>query len=273
MKNEHCCSDAVPTLVAHRGASYYAPENTLPSYRLAWKEKADRIEGDFWLTADGRIVCLHDPTTERTAPGQEVVDVRDAHYPDLRQFDVGQWKAKEFTGTGIPTLDEILSEMPKDSRIYVEIKQDTPMIISTLLQVIADSPVTLDQVTLIAFSADIVRLAKQLVPQMTVFLLYDLEEAEIAGGTIFATEELLTLACSVHADGLGLSNSLAIDEHLVRRIREEGVEFHVWTVNDVQEALRYIHLGVDSITTDRPAGLRQEIIARFRQETPVRSPA
>lgn len=263
MKNERAALPAVPPLVAHRGASYAAPENTLPSYRLAWREGADRIEGDFWLTADARIVCLHDSSTERTAPGQKVVDVRYARYPDLGAYDVGRWKSREFTGTAIPTLDEILEEMPKGTQVYIEIKQDTPRILAVLLQVIDDSPVSLDQVTLIAFSAAIVRQAKQTVPAMRVLLLYDLEEPELENGTVLSLEELLALAGSIRADGLGLSNSRMIDEHLVRRIREEHLQFHVWTVNDVEDALRYLRLGVDSITTDRPAGLRREIVARL----------
>lgn len=254
-------SDAypIPPLVAHRGASHYAPENTLPSYRLAWQEGAGRIEGDFWLTADGRIVCIHDATTERTAPDQAVLDVRYVQYSDLSQYDVGAWKSPEFAGVGIPTLDEILGEMPRDTKIYVEIKQDTPKMISALLHVIEESPVCLDQVTLIAFSADIVRQTKQLVPEMRVLLLYDLEEPEFEGGTILELEELLILAGSIGADGLDLSNSRVIDEHFVSRIRQVGLEFHVWTVNDLEDALRYMNLGVDSITTDRPQGLMEEL--------------
>lgn len=272
MKNEGKVLPVVPPLVAHRGASYAAPENTLASYRLAWREGADRIEGDFWLTADERLVCLHDPTTERTAPGQKVVDVRYSRYPDLRTYDVGRWKAKEFAGTAIPALEEILAEMPRGTQIYIEIKQDTPKIIEVLLQVIEASPISLDQVMLISFSAAIVRQAKEAVPAMRALLLYDLEHPEPEYGADPSLSELLALARSIKADGLGLGNSRLIDENFVRRIREEHLEFHVWTVNDVEDALRYIDLGVDSLTTDWPAGLRQEIIARLSrssQENPA----
>jgi glycerophosphoryl diester phosphodiesterase len=252
---------AVPPLVAHRGASYAAPENTLASYRMAWREGADRIEGDFWLTADERIVCLHDPTTERTAPGQKVADVRSTPYAELRKYDVGRWKSRNFTGTAIPALEEILREMPEGTQIYIEIKQDTPRIVEVLLQVVAASPVSLDQVMLISFSAAIVRQVKETVPALRVLLLYDLEDPASEYGAVSSLSELLALARSIKADGLGLGNSRLIDENLVRGIREAHLQFHVWTVNDVEDAFRYIALGVDSITTDRPAGLREEIVA------------
>lgn len=260
--NDSCArTDAIPPLVGHRGASHGAPENTLPSYRLAWQEGADRIEGDFWLTGDGRIVCIHDPTTARTAPDQPEADVRRTSHAELAGYDVGSWKGQEFAGTTIPTLDDILAEMVPDGAIYVEIKQDTEKIISALLQVVASSPASLEQITLISFSPGIVRQAKQLAPEMRVFLLHDLEHPENEASGSVTTEELLAEARICHADGLGLGNSPLIDAELVRRIREAGLEFHVWTVNAVEEALRYMALGVDSITTDRPGGLRQEIRA------------
>ncbi len=267
MKNVYPDLKGFPALVAHRGASHYAPENTLPSYRLAWKEGAGIIEGDFWLTADNAIVCIHDSTTERTAPGQECIDVRDASYPDLQGYDVGSWKNEEFTGTKIPLLSEILAEMVEGTGIYIEIKQDTPKIIATLLETIDKSPVVLSQVTLIAFSSEIVRMAKQLVPEMRVLLLYDPEDEELEEASRLTVDELVSLAVEIGADGVDLGSSPVLDNNYFRKLREAGLEIHVWTVNTVEDALRYIDLGVDSITTDRPQGLREEIVARLQKIT------
>jgi glycerophosphoryl diester phosphodiesterase len=263
MKNAYPDLKGLPALVAHRGASHYAPENTLPSYRLAWQEGAGIIEGDFWLTADNEIVCIHDPTTERTAPGQECVDVRDVTYPELQGYDVGSWKSEEFQGTKIPLLSEILAEMVEGTKIYIEIKQDTPKIIATLLETIGESPVVLAQVTLIAFSAEIVRMAKQLVPEMRVLLLYDLEEV-LDDAPVLTVDELVSLAVEIRADGVDLGSCPALDRDYFSKLRQAGLEIHVWTVNTVEDALRYIDLGVDSITTDRPQGLREEIAAHFK---------
>ncbi len=87
------------TLVAHRGASHAAPENTLPAFRLAFEEGADFIEGDFWLSRDERIVCLHDDDTRRVAPRQANRRVKESSLAELRELDVGAWKGAKYAGT------------------------------------------------------------------------------------------------------------------------------------------------------------------------------
>ncbi|TWU26080.1 glycerophosphodiester phosphodiesterase family protein [Bythopirellula polymerisocia] len=89
-------------LVAHRGASADAPENTLSSFQLAWEEGADAIEGDFYLTSDNQIVCIHDDTTERVS-GVDL-DVASATLEELRKLDVGSWKERKYINERIPTL-------------------------------------------------------------------------------------------------------------------------------------------------------------------------
>ena len=81
---------AAPFLVAHRGASKDAPENTLPAFELAWKQGADAIEGDFYLTKDGKIVCFHDGDTKKIT-GKKLV-VKDSTLAELQALDVGEWR-------------------------------------------------------------------------------------------------------------------------------------------------------------------------------------
>ncbi len=87
-------------LIAHRGASHEAPENTVAAFRRAFDEGADGIEGDFRLTADGELVCLHDATTRRTA-GVDLA-VATATLATLRTLDVGAWRGEEWAGNGSP---------------------------------------------------------------------------------------------------------------------------------------------------------------------------
>ena len=251
---------SIPFIVGHRGASHSAPENTLPSYRLAFKEGADRVEGDFWLTNDKKIVCLHDPTTARTAPHQPVIDVRTSNFYDLENYDVGLWKSEEYRNTRIPTLNQILEELPTGVSIYVEIKQDDPRILIEMFKAAEECKVNLKSLTLISFSEDIVRKAKQLAPELTVYLLHDIKHQKHDGPTNTYLENIIDRAVSIHADGLDLGNSPLITHWFVDKIRKAGLEFHVWTVNTAEEALRYMELGIDSITTDRPQGLREDLI-------------
>ena len=78
-----------PLLIAHRGGSREAPENTLAAFHQAWQQGADGIEADFRLTRDGRVVCLHDAGTGRTA-GIDIA-VAEATFAELRRLDVGSW--------------------------------------------------------------------------------------------------------------------------------------------------------------------------------------
>lgn len=255
---------SIPFLVGHRGASHKAPENTLPSYRLAFKEGADHVEGDFWLTCDERIACLHDATTARTAPHQPVIDVRKSNLQELENYDVGLWKAEDYRNTRIPTLDQILAELPAKMSMYVEIKQDDPRIITAMFRAAKTSNVDLKWLTLISFSEDIVKHAKQLAPELTVYLLHALKHQENDGPANTYLENIIERAISIGANGLDLGNSPLITQWFVDKIKMAGLEFHVWTVNNAEEALRYIELGVDSITTDRPQGLREEITALLK---------
>src|SRR5450631_4721748 len=107
-------------IVAHRGASADAPENTLAAFRLAWEQGADGIEGDFRLTAEGRIVCIHDEDTVRVAGSRHVV--ADASYNDLRALDVGSWKGKQWRSERIPLLEEVLADVPDGKQAFLELK-------------------------------------------------------------------------------------------------------------------------------------------------------
>ena len=109
-------------IVAHRGASFDAPENTLAAFRLAWEQGADAVEGDFYLTADQQIVCLHDKDTKRTAPNQTSRVVSKSTLAELQQLDVGSWKAEKYKGEKIPTLQEVLKVIPANKKILIEIE-------------------------------------------------------------------------------------------------------------------------------------------------------
>lgn len=252
-----------PVLVAHRGASEQAPENTMAAFALAWQQGVRLVEGDFWLTADERIVCLHDPTTGRTAPDYPEYDVRQSSCADFVDHDVGRWKGERYTGERIPLLSEILAAMPPQSGIYVEIKQDLDRIIDVLLQTVAGSPVSLSQITIISFNASIIRRTKRLVPRLRAFLLHDPDDDAALEPSALDAGRIAQLAREVQADGVGLGNSVRVDHRYARQLRLAGLELHVWTVNSLADALRFAEMGFMSLTTDRPLALCREIEAHF----------
>jgi glycerophosphoryl diester phosphodiesterase len=111
-----------PLLVAHRGSSGSAPENTLASFRQAVADGADMIELDVRLSRDGHLVVLHDRTVNRTTNGRG--KVWDLTLDELKALDAGSWFGKRFAGEHIPTLNDVVELLPSDLPINIEVKTD-----------------------------------------------------------------------------------------------------------------------------------------------------
>ena len=107
-----------PVIIAHRGDKTHAPENTLAAFKSAAENGADAIEFDVKLTADGRIIVLHDPTVNRTTNG--LGKISQLPYAAVRELDAGAWFSEEFRGECIPTLDEVFETVGK--RLYMNIE-------------------------------------------------------------------------------------------------------------------------------------------------------
>ena len=107
-------------IIAHRGASWLAPENTVASANLAWEKGADAVEVDIYLSKDNKIICSHDATTKRTS-GRDY-RIADTESRILRKLDVGTFKDEMYKGEKIPFLKEIIRTVPPGKELVVEIK-------------------------------------------------------------------------------------------------------------------------------------------------------
>lgn len=244
-------------IVAHRGASGEAPENTLAAFRLAWKQKADAIEGDFQLTRDGRIVCIHDKDTKRTTSKKLIV--AESTLAELRQLDYGSWKHDDFAGEPIPTLKQVLATVPDGKHILIEIKCGKE-IVPVLEKVLTDCKLERDQLRIICFEAAVVAACKQAMPEIKAYWLTGFSRRKSTGKWTPGIESILQTLKRVRADGLDCRGELEVlTPSFVDRLRDSSFELHTWTVNDVDTAVRLSDLGVDSITTDYPAKLRQAL--------------
>jgi glycerophosphoryl diester phosphodiesterase len=241
-------------IVAHRGASEEAPENTLAAFRLAWELGADAIEGDFYLTRDGHIVAIHDATTQRTAG----VDLRvaDCTLAQLQALDVGAWKAERFRGERIPTLQQVLATLPPGKKIFIEIKCKSE-IVPTLRTVLLESRTPLDQIVVISFHEAVIAQCKQQLPQVKAYWLIGYKQDETTGAWSPLAEEVLQTLHRSGADGLNTQgNRQVVDPAFVQQLRTRGLEFHVWTIDEAADASHFWQLGADSLTTNRPAAIR-----------------
>ena len=244
-------------LVAHRGDSARAPENTIAAFRSAWEQGADAIEGDFYLTKDGKIVCIHDATTERTAGVN--LTVEHSTLAQLRELDVGTFFAPRFRGERIPTLDEVLKTLPEHGRIFIEVKCGKE-IVPELGKTLARAKLDPRQTAVIAFDREVIREVRQQLPGIAAHWLTGYKRNEQTGQWSPTPEEVLATLKEIRATGLDTNaNAAVVTEEFVQRLRREGLELHCWTVNDVDTAMRFRALGVDSITTDRPRWLRDSM--------------
>ncbi|MBC2608018.1 glycerophosphodiester phosphodiesterase family protein [Pelagicoccus albus] len=233
--------------MAHRGASAYAPENTLPSFELAWEMGADAIEGDFQLTVDGHVVCVHDYSIERyTGIDRRVVEMT---LSELRALDFGSWKGGEWIGVSIATLEEVLSIVPSGKMLYLEIKSG-PEIVPELLKQVAKARIKAEQLVFISFDQAVVTRLKREAPELVVNWLVSLESND--GVISPAPKELLQVLKLTGADGIGVEAIPDISAEFVAAIRGGGWAFHVWTVDQVALARKLAQFGSKSITTNKP---------------------
>jgi len=242
-------------IVAHRGASYEAPENTMEAFRLAWEQGADAIEGDFHLTKDRQIVCIHDRNTERVSNTNIVVST--STLSELRALDVSLLHGEAphggaFKGVVIPTIEEVFSTIPQQKSIYIEIKCGTE-IIAPLLEAMMKTGLKSEQVLVISFHSDVLEELKTQAPQYKTSLLRQFRMNE-SGASEPSLEVVLETLARIKADGL--SSDIAIPETVVKAIKAHGYEWHVWTVDDLETAMHIQARGVTSITTNRPGYMR-----------------
>ena len=239
-----------PLIVAHRGASRDAPENTIPAFQLAWEQGADAIEGDFHLSKDGEIVCFHDADTKRVAGTQLVV--RQSTLAELKQQDVGATHGVAFNGTRIPTIAEVFATIPQGKKIFIEVKCGAE-IIPTLLNEIDQSGLTQEQIVVISFNKQVIQQLKIKAPQYKASWLCSFNKQETGEITPALATVLKTLK-QIQADGL--SSNTALPASVIEAVSQQGYEWHVWTINDLKTARRMQALGVLSITTDVPGSMR-----------------
>ncbi len=241
-------------IVAHRGASFDAPENTVAAIKLAWQQKADAAEFDVYLSKDGKIVVIHDATTKRTAG--EDRKVAGSTVEQLKKLDVGKWKDPKFAGERVPTLEEMLATVPAGKRVFIEVKCG-PEIVEELDRVLKASKLKPEQTAVISFSADVVAAAKKARPDLQAYWIVSLAPK---GKQPRNAEELIAKAKEIKADGLDLSATPAIlDKTFGTKVKDAGLKLYVWTVNDAALARQMIAAGVESITTDRPGWLREQL--------------
>jgi len=242
-------------IIAHRGASHDAPENSLSSMKLAWEQHADAIELDLWLTSDGKIAVFHDATTKRY-DGQNR-KVSELSLAELQQLDIGKVKGAPYLGEKMPSLEDILATIPEKCRAVIEIKCG-PEILPEFVRVLRASKRPASQLSVISFNYETVKQSRVLLPELEHYLLAGYKK-DPATGKMPELEPLIEQAKQAQLTGLDLQFTWPFSPEFVTKIRGAGLKLIAWTVDDHEVASKLVTLGVDGITTNRPAWLREQL--------------
>ncbi|USK39556.1 glycerophosphodiester phosphodiesterase [Cytobacillus firmus] len=231
--------------IAHRGATGYAPENTIAGFDLAVDMKADYIEIDVQRSKDGELVVIHDTTVDRTTNGTgKVVDLT---FDFLRSLDAGSWKGEQFAGEPIPTFEEILDRYHGKVGILIELK--APELYPGIEEQVADAlkERNLDKpqnekIIIQSFNFDSMKTMDQLLPKVPIGVL----TSNRADTTAEALKEF-----SAYADWFNPSYGI-VSEELVNQVHSLGMQIGSWTVRSQEAADFLFEMEMDAIITDYP---------------------
>ncbi|MBI9077695.1 MAG: hypothetical protein JEZ02_20000 [Desulfatibacillum sp.] len=239
-----------PPIIAHRGVPGAARENTLASFEEAWRQEADGVETDIHLTRDQRIVCHHDSGIPRAFWGKLAI-AKSSYKTARRAFGKGRRP-----GEHLPLLNEVLEALPPGKSLYIEIKCGLE-IVPVLKTVLEESPVSLEQVTVICFNPGVIGAWKEAMPNVKALWLSSYLREEYPPYQACTPPALVKKVRTAGADGVSIESQESLDKTLTQYLRKQGMEVHVWTVDSTHQAIWYRDLGLDSITTNRPGEIRR----------------
>ena len=240
-------------VIAHRGASKAAPENTMAAVRQAIADGADCVEIDVQETSDGTVVVFHDSDFMKLSGVN--LKIWDATMSDLKDIDIGSWLAPEFKDERVPTLAEVLEACKGKVGLYIELKYygHDVQLEQKVIDLVETHGMVEDVVT-ISLKVDAIRKMKSLRPDWKAGLLMSVSAGNLA---------------KIDADFLAVNASFA-NPIFIRSAKRAGKGVCVWTVNDAVGMSTMIGRGVQGIITDRPALARSVLQQRAELSAPER---
>ena len=246
-------SAAALFIIAHRGAPFVAPENTLPALQKAIEMQANALEVDLRLTKDGHLVLMHDRTVNRTTNGRGKLERYSL--AELRALDAGSHFDEQFSDVTVPTLAEVLALPRNEAWLILELKETgkrAELAEQQLLSMLAENKP--ERVILKSFDRDQLtrlRTSAPEYPQLYVMLAhYPALNFTIATAPSFHDP--------LHEPVQWLQWHRAfLNQDRVSRAQAAGKRVIAWSVNDDEDIIEMLELGVDGIETDRPDRVRE----------------
>lgn len=243
--------------IAHRGASYYAPENTMAAFKMAWQMKADMIELDVQISKDGVPVVFHDAKLDNHSNGKGLVS--SFLFDELQQLDAGRWFSDEFIGEKIPSLETVLKWAAGKIMINIEIKReavkDSPkgIVEKKIVELVKKSEME-KNVIISSFDYQAVKRIKNTDGNILTGLLFDKKSS--------AKQGPLELLKKYQADFFHCSKS-EMKSKWIKQLRESEKKFMIYTLNRKKPMQKWIEKGAFGIFSDKPDVLADRVADFF----------
>ena len=258
-----CATTAVPdydTLIAHRGESKDAPENTLPAYQMA-VDRGFGFECDVYLSSDNRVFSFHDSNLKRTT-GMDMPCRKASWEKTISRIDAGKWKGDQWKGTRPALLEEILTLARNGRQIYIEVQGNDADVVPYIKDVLAkQTQATPRNVLFIAFGKHTCQELKKYMPEYRVYWLVGAKRGR-NGPAIPAAEVIATLK-DLGVDGVDQRfEPDVVTADYIAAIRAAGFEYHAWTIDTLDTACLAFSRGAQTVTTNCAKKLLDEYRAR-----------
>ena len=243
-------------IIAHRGESFDAPENTLASVNLAWERNIKSVEIDIHLTQDNEIVVIHDDNTLRISGIKKIIS--SSNLKELKQLDAGSFKDKKWKNERIPTLSEVLSTIPSDGKLIIEIKSNDK-ILSKLGDELKVSGLRSSQIEIIAFDKKVLAKARHYMPELKLLWLLELDYIWPPWLCLINKQRIISTIKKLKLDGINVWAGKILDKEFIDVFKSQNFLVYTWTVDDPIRAQQLIDMGIDGVTTNRASWITQQL--------------
>jgi glycerophosphoryl diester phosphodiesterase len=236
-----------PEIIAHRGSSEDAPENTLAAIELALEQEADAIEIDVRMTSDGTVILMHDSTLERTTNDTQNRRVRDVTYEEIKTLDAGSWFSSDFEDEPVPTLEEVLELVGRRADLFIEMKDKSNAMNERVVALVEKYNVE-NTASILSDSESQLHAIKALNEDIETIMLIS---------TFYGNITTLINDESIDHFALGFAFYINNDEY-VTRMHDSNRKVYAWTVNTEDTIASLSRREVDGLITDRPIYAREQ---------------
>lgn len=244
-------------IIAHRGASGLAPENTITAIRKAIELNSDMVEIDVHQTKDSVIIVIHDESIDRTTEGSG--KIKDLYFSQIRKYSAGSWFGEKYANEKIPTLMEVISLVRGQTKLLIEVKGNEkiyPNIVKHIYDLIKKYHAK-NWCIIQSFNDEILNKFYQLDSTLT---LQKLIVADIPGIPLFVDNfiNIGNLKDYKFIEAINI-NSHFVHHNILKELHNYGFKVNVWVVNDSTEIEGFFKMGVDGVITNFPNYKRGKI--------------